>query len=404
MELEKSDRLLAEPSFDVVIVGAAAVGLACALALRDAGLRVALCDRAGLRVAPANATWDARVYAISPGSAAFLHRVGAWQRLPEERLQAIESMRVVGDAGGAINFSAYELGERALAWIVENRALQGALIEVAQCAAGAGDGLSLVAPVEPDSLVVARESVRIGLSDGSALDARLLIGADGAQSWVRQQAGLLAEPVAYGHSGVVANFEVERAHEGRAWQWFLADEGVLAWLPLPGRRVSMVWSLADEKAARLLAATPEELALRVADAGGRVLGAMRCITAAKAFPLRYLRMPTCTSARVALIGDAAHCVHPLAGQGLNLGLGDADALARVLATRGRVSDCGTRVHLERFARERAEPVWAMQQVTDGLSRLFRAHDPVSVFTRNQGLAAADRLGVVKRLLAQPALR
>ena len=230
-----------EADFDVVIVGGAAIGLACALALRGSGLRVALCDRAVVRMQEAGPEWDPRVFAISPGSAAFLHALGAWQRMPCERLQALETMRVFGDDGvAALNFAAYELGERALAWIVENRTLQNALVEALQCAAGSDDWLHVCAPVEPRSFSMTDDGITLALGDGGVLRARLAIGADGAGSWLRHAASIAGEPRPYGHSGVVANFASDRAHHGRAWQWFLADDGVLACLPLPGPRISMV--------------------------------------------------------------------------------------------------------------------------------------------------------------------
>jgi ubiquinone biosynthesis UbiH/UbiF/VisC/COQ6 family hydroxylase len=393
-----------EELFDVVIVGGASVGLSFALALHDSGLRVALCNRTVLCVEPPNETWDARVYAISPGSAAFLHELGVWQGMDSERIAPIETMRVFGDERGAkIDFSAYELGERALAWIVENRALQNALVDAVHCLAS-GERFCLLAPAQPRALHLERNHAVLTLDDGTALRARLIVGADGAQSWTRAAAGIAATPRRYGQSGVVANFAVERAHHGRASQWFLGEDGVLAWLPLPGKRVSIVWSAPDTKAGTLMQLSKQELAQVVAEAGGQALGRMECITPAAAFPLQFLRLSSPVSERVALIGDAAHCVHPLAGQGLNLGFADAHALAAILRSHGPVHDCGAGLLLERFVRRRAEAVLAMQTVTDGLSRLFGARDPVSRWVRNRGLAAVDRLGVLKRLLAQPALR
>jgi ubiquinone biosynthesis UbiH/UbiF/VisC/COQ6 family hydroxylase len=322
----------------------------------------------------------------------------------EERMQAIESMRVSGDDGAVLNFSAYELGERALGWIVENRTLQNALVEATLCAAGKGDGLRLCAPAQPQSLVRGDGAVRVTLADGSVLEAALAIGADGAHSWTRHAAGLVSEPRSYGASGVVANFAVEHAHEGRAWQWFLGQEGVLAWLPLPGRRVSMVWSAPDARAQELLRLPTEAFAQQVVAAGKAVLGGMECITPPAAFPLQQMLLPAPVAERVALVGDAAHCVHPLAGQGLNLGLADAQALSRVMRERAPVNDCGTDVLLQRYVVARAESVRAMHGLTDGLWRLFRAPDPWAAFARNQGMAAVDRLSPLKRLLAQPALR
>jgi 2-polyprenylphenol 6-hydroxylase len=384
---------------DVIIAGAGLVGLALAAALARNGLTVTLVDRAQPATAIDPDTWDPRVYAISPGSAKFLQRVGAWQALACERMQAIESMRIVGDAGATLDFSAYELGERALAWIVEERSLRAALLPTLHM-----PGIDFVTGARFASLAWSPDDATLTLDDGRPYAARLIVAADGLHSWVRQAAGIVAEPKSYGQQGVVANFDCELAHHGCARQWFRDDGSVLAWLPLPGRRISIVWSAPDPLAGELLALSGEALAARVAAAGADALGALHLITPPTAFPLLSLRLPTSIAHRLALVGDAAHGVHPLAGQGVNLGFGDAQALANVLVERGPVGDAGAPILLERFARRRAEPVLAMHTVTDGLVRLFGPRTPWLRTLRNAGLSAVDRLPIIKRALAQPALR
>jgi ubiquinone biosynthesis UbiH/UbiF/VisC/COQ6 family hydroxylase len=390
---------MSEAPRDVVIAGAGLVGLALAAALARSGITVTLLDR---QLPPPSAdpeTWDARVYAISPGSAAFLQRIGAWQALPCERITAIESMRIEGDTGATLNFSAYELGERALAWIVEERALRAALLPAIHV-----PGVDFVPDANFASLAWSASEGTLTLADGRQYAARLIVEADGLNSWIRQAAGIVAESKSYGQQGIVANFACELAHHGCARQWFREDSGVLAWLPLPGRRVSIVWSAPDAQARELLALTPDTFTARVAAAGANALGAMQMITAPAAFPLQSLRLPTSIAHRMALVGDAAHGVHPLAGQGVNLGFGDAQALANVLAERGPVGDAGAPILLERFARRRAEPVLAMHTVTDGLVRMFGPRTPWLKTLRNAGLFAVDRLPMIKRALAQSALR
>lgn len=388
---------------DVIIVGAGLVGLALAAALARAGLSVTIVDRGNVAAAPFGADgegWDQRVYAISPGSASFLHSLGAWQLLPVERIAPIESMDVRGDAGGRIEFSAYELGERALAWIVENRELNAALV-----AASRGvPGLDIVAPCAPVAIAWHAGAAELRLDDGRTISSRLIVGADGMQSWTRREAGMRGAPRAYGQSGVVANFETERAHRGRALQWFLPDNSVLAWLPLPGRRISIVWSAPTELATELMALDAADLSARVAEAGGHELGALTAITPAAAFELSFLKLPAVVGDRLALVGDAAHGVHPLAGQGVNLGFGDAAALAAILGARGPVTDAGAAILLERYAHRRAGPVLAMQTVTDGLVRLFDVRASWLRVLRNRGMVAVGAIGPLKRLLAQPALR
>jgi len=391
---------LAPATFDVIIAGAGLPALALAPALARSGLAVALLDRAPINAPEATPdAWDPRVYAISPGSAAFLQRVGAWQRLPIERLTAVEAMHIEGDTSGRLEFSAYDLGERALAWIVEERALRAALLPAVHAS-----GVTLFGEARFESIKWSTGDATLALSDGQALRARLVVGADGIHSWVRTAAGLLAAPKSYGQTAVVAHFATARAHHGTARQWFHADGGVLAWLPLPERRISIVWSAPDALAAELLALAPDALAARVADAGAHALGVLELLGPAAGFPLQYLRLPTSVAHRLALVGDAAHGLHPLAGQGVNLGFGDAEALSDVLAERGPVDDPGAPALLTRYARRRAEPVLAMQAVTDGLARLFGARMPWVRMLRNFGLSAVDRLPVVKRALAQPALR
>jgi len=385
---------------DVLVAGAGLPGLAAAVALARSGLSVTLADRH--RVAapePDPGTWDARVYAISPGSAAFLRSLGAWQALPEDRLTPVEAMAIEGDRGANLDFDAYDLHERALAWIVEERALRAALVAQVHEA-----GVEVVAPAAFAKLDWSAGAGTLVLEDGRRIEARLVVGADGIRSWVRAAAGIHAEPRAYGQTAVVANFATESPHRGVAHQWFMPDGGVLAWLPLPGNRISIVWSAPAELADALAALSPQELADRVADAGGRRLGRLEVLTPAVRFPLQFLRLPNVVAHRLALVGDAAHGVHPLAGQGVNLGFGDAQALAAVLASRGPVADPGAPILIERYDRRRAGPVLAMQAVTDGLARLFGARTPGIAYLRNLGLAAVSKLPPVRLALAQPALR
>ncbi len=392
---------------DVAIVGAGLPGLALAVALADAGLDVALCDRAPIAggdardAAAAQASFDTRIYAVSPGSAALLARLDAWAALPPERLVAVEGMRIEGDAGGVLAFSAYDLGTRALAWIVEERALRAALV-----AAAHARGVTLVAPVAFTALDFGVGAATLHDAEGSHLAARLVVGADGLGSWARAAAGIRAEPLRYPQTAVVANFDCEHEHRGRALQWFRDDGGVLAFLPLPGRCMSMVWSAPDALAQTLAADDAPTLAARVAEAGHHALGELRLRPGEgpRSFPLSFLRPPSVVAHRFALVGDAAHGVHPLAGQGVNLGFGDVAALADVLAARGPVDDAGAPILLERYARRRAEPVLAMQTVTDVLARVFGIDRRWLRSLRNGGMATIDRYPPLKRALAQPALR
>jgi len=385
---------------DVLVAGAGLPGLALAAALGKQGLAVALVDRSPVDVPDIDrSTWDARVYAVSPGSVAFLESLGAWNAMSIDRVTAIESMRIEGDEGAVMTFSADDLGERALAWIVEEREMRATLVQSVRDSA-----VDVLAPGGFAQLAFTPDAATLSLDDGRAVEAKLVVGADGVRSWIRQAAGIVAAPRPYAQTGVVANFACERPHRGCARQWFRDDGGVLAWLPLPDRRISIVWSAPEALADELMTLAPHNLADRVAAAGAHALGALELITAPVAFPLSHLRLPAAVAHRLALVGDAAHGVHPLAGQGVNLGFGDSQALATVLAERGPIRDAGASMLLERYARRRAEPVLAVQTVTDGLARLFSARTPWLARFRNLGLAAVDRLPMAKHLLAQPVLR
>lgn len=380
---------------DVAIVGAGLAGLALARALR--GLQVALI--APERVAPPPQGWDARVYAITPGNAAFLSGLRVWQALPAERVAPVRAMRVFGDDGAAVlDFDAYRAGASALAWIVED----GRLREALWGALAGRDELQILAPARCARLEIGAQCALLGLEDGRAIEARLVVGADGARSRVREQAGIAAADTPYAQSAVVANFACARPHGGTAFQWFQGGP-VLALLPLPGERVSMVWSVDEAQAARLLSLAPAALCSEVALASGRALGELDLVTAPRAFPLRRLAARRTVAPRVALAGDAAHVIHPLAGQGANLGLQDARELAAVLALREPQRDPGELGLLRRYERARARDVLLMDAMVHGLFRLFGAAAGPAARLRNSALNLADRLPVLKNHLIRQAI-
>lgn len=384
--------------FDVLVVGGGLVGLSLAAALRDSGLKLALVEPNAPGPVPAEDSWDSRVYAISPGAAAFLERCGAWQGLPRERVTCVEAMRIYGDDPKAcLEFSAYDAGLRELAFIVENRWLQHALWQRIH-----GHDVRLFCPARWAALELGAHCAVLRLEDGVELAARLVVGADGAESRVRARAGIAVTPSDYGQLGVVANFSCERSHLGTAFQWFRRD-GVLALLPLPGGRVSMVWSISAAKAQPLLELDHERLAAAVAAASYGVLGSLQVITPPAAFPLKLQRVAHFVIPRVALAGDAAHNVHPLAGQGLNLGFRDARELAAVLAGRGPCGDCGDYALLRRYERARKEDVLAMQFTTDALQKLFNNDAVWLGRARNLVLKIVNRQPQLKSFLVHHAV-
>ncbi|KZE33885.1 UbiH/UbiF family hydroxylase [Crenobacter luteus] len=376
---------------DVVIVGGGLVGASLALALARAGRRVTLLEGQVPDFSRITEGWDARIYAVSPANRRFLEGLGAWP--DASRLGTIARMEVHGDAGGEIDFDAREAGGKALAWIAENRWLLAAL-----WASLAEAGVDVLSGAKPVSLATRADAAELTLSDGRRLVARLAVGADGANSWVREQAGLTARVDAYGQSGVVANFACEKPHGDVARQWFTGDS-ILAWLPMAGKHVSMVWSTFEPDA--LLAQGDDAFCAKVAEAGGFELGQLSLVSRPAAFPLRLIRPEAVVAERVALVGDAAHTVHPLAGQGVNLGFQDAATLAGLIAS---ARDAGDWLLLRRYQRARREAVTAMQLTCDGLFKLFHGKGlPGLPWLRNTGLNLTNRLTPLKRELVRHAI-
>jgi ubiquinone biosynthesis UbiH/UbiF/VisC/COQ6 family hydroxylase len=383
--------------FDIVIVGAGLVGLGLARALAGSGLKLALVERNGSSKVD-RGDWDARVYAISPASEALLRGLGAWPTAVG-RMEPVTRMRIFGDRlGSELGFSAYEAHVSRLATIVENSALLAALHQALRDQ----PDLTVFSPAICAGVSWASSQATLRLESGEELRARLLVAADGADSWLRREAGIAVEEKAYGQSAVVANFAIGEPHRGVAFQWFRHD-GVLALLPLPGDRASMVWSARQDLAERLLALGPGELCAEVEAASRSVLGRLALITPPAAFTLRLIRARRLSAPRLVLVGDAAHNLHPLAGQGVNLGFQDARELASVLAARGQERDAGSRALLRRYERARKEDVLAMTAATHGLQRLFNNSAVPLAWLRNLGLNLTDRLLPLKALLVRRAL-
>ena len=386
--------------FDVVIVGGGLVGMSLALALRESSLKVALVEPRPITPIETkdDSDWDSRVYAISPGSAAFLDNLGVWGAVDATRVTPVYAMAVSGDDNTSqLDFSAYDSGLPELAFIVENHQLQAAMWNALK-----QQNVTIFCPAQCDSITWDEAHAKLHLANDKGLQAALIVGADGLNSWVREQAGIEFSQRPYQQIGVVANFSTAQSHRNIAYQWFQPD-GVLALLPLPDKRVSMVWSANEEKAHALLALPAAELCRQVAEASGHALGELQLVTPPAAFPLHFMRAQKLVRPRLALIGDAAHGLHPLAGQGVNLGLRDARQLAATLIARGPQLDCGDYLLLRRYERARKEDILAMQLVTDSLQKLFNNTNPVLARLRNTGLGITNQLSKIKNQLMQHAL-
>ena len=379
----------------MVIAGGGPVGLALAAASPTFDVRVI--EAAAARATPWPEEFDVRVFAISPGSRDLLRDAGAWERLDARRAAPVRRMEIFGDEGARLAFSARP--GAALAWIVE----AGRLAQAIEEHVATLDNVEILRGVAATGFGAEASGVWATLAGGERVEGDVLVGADGPDSRVRAALDMASREEPYGEGAIVANFETEMDHEATARQWFRGD-GVLAWLPLPGKRISIVWSTPAAHADELAGLDARDLERRVREAGGAALGDLRLISPVARFALRSIRVPEPVAAGAALIGDAAHAVHPLAGQGVNLGFQDARCLAEVLEHRSELERPGDLRVLRRYARSRREDVTAMHFVTDRLDRLFASGAPGARRLRNLGLRLVDSQGWAKDALANRAMR
>lgn len=377
---------------DAVVVGGGVVGAACALMLAKQGLQVALAEgRAPTRwsvEAP-----DLRVYAFAPDNAALLGHLGVWPAVRDARATAYRRMRVWDAAGGGeLAFDADAFGRAQLGWIVENSLLVDRL-----WAALAPAGVHIVCPARVDALEQDEAGVRLKFDDGSRLDAAIAIAADGADSSLRRLLGTGVSAHDYAQRGVVAFVETEASNEATAWQRFLPG-GPLAFLPF-GKQSSIVWTLPDAEAGRVLALDEAAFNRELTFAFEARLGGVRLASRRVAFPLRRQLAREYMCGRVLLVGDAAHAVHPLAGQGVNLGLRDVSGLRElVIDAQARRVDWASPHRLARWARVRRSESAAAAYSFDGINRLFSNDEMHLALLRGPLLGLAGKLPPLANLL------
>ncbi|CAN6133077.1 UbiH 2-polyprenyl-6-methoxyphenol hydroxylase and related FAD-dependent oxidoreductases [Methylophilaceae bacterium] len=395
---------------DVTVVGAGLVGLAAALACHEAGYSVALLDSGpGLTQSQLNADanslcnahsqWDARIYAISPNNAKWLAELGAWPLLDKARLGQINAMQIFAD-GVPMSLDAEDESADCLAYVLESRALAQALHERVSMT-----GM----PVLFNHGCVAFDSTTttLHLADKRTIQSSLVIAADGSQSWLRQQLGITVQKKSYAQLGIVANFSVAQDHAHVARQWFTSqrqDGGtILAWLPLSNNTVSIVWSVPLAYADELLALSLSAFTQAVMQAGDQALGDMQLLSSPVAFPLSRQTCERTVQDGVVLVGDAAHQIHPMAGQGVNLGFRDViDLLASWQAKNSYQSLADSRL-LKAYTRRRKADVLSMQLLTDGLFQVFASANPVLNSIRNAAWRVANQ-GLIKKTLLAFALK
>jgi 2-octaprenylphenol hydroxylase len=389
--------------FDVIVVGAGAIGsvLACLIARRvTEAARVAVVAE---RLPPApgpDEDWDLRVFALARSSQRTLEHAGIWNRLPRARVFPYERMCVwAGDGGpesGSLRFDCAEIGEPDLGCIVESRALQWESLQAARAA-----GIS-VFESGIEALADGASGIRLRLTDGRELGARLLAAADGGGSKTRSLLGIGTAGHAYHQDALVAHVRTGKPHQSTAWQRFL-DTGPLAFLPLPDGRSSIVWSAARPEAGRLkgLDAAAFGAALELASDGA--LGTCELTSPVASFPLELHYAKEYVRPHAVLLGDAAHAVHPLAGQGLNLGLMDAASLVEILESAGSAKAFGDMGVLRRYERWRKSENLLAATAFDALDRLFSNSNGALSRWRGAGLSAVGRVAVLRRGFARRAL-
>jgi ubiquinone biosynthesis UbiH/UbiF/VisC/COQ6 family hydroxylase len=396
---------------DVVVVGGGIAGKACALGLAQLGLQtIEIAPDLGQSVAsPQGTQWGQRIYAFSPSTQKLLAHLQVWDAIDQSRLQPVRDMRIYGDRGeknDQLHLSAFEAGTPQLAWIGESNLIEHTLDQASRFQ----NKLERISDVVEKILVDADGST-LHLKNGGSIRAQLVIAADGANSPIRNELGISASEESYSQSAVVANWLCTYPHLETAFQWFLPGGDIVAMLPLPGKQVSMVWSTSPERAADLLKLDQAQWLDQFASITNGVilkqLGELTLNSIPAAYPLRKIRAKRFigpeASPKVVLIGDAAHVMHPLAGQGLNLGLRDVAVLLNILGKRESFRSPSDIVLLRRYERQRQGDTSALLWVTDKLKKLFSASSNTERQLRNWGLGLVNKSHFIKQRLIERAL-
>ncbi|MBU3612679.1 FAD-dependent monooxygenase [Polynucleobacter sp. MG-27-Goln-C1] len=396
---------------DVVVVGAGIAGKACALGLAQLGLNtIQIAPDLGQAVpAPQGDQWGQRIYAFSPGTQKLLAHLQIWDAVDHSRMQPVRDMRIFGDRGekhDQLHLSAFEAGTPQLAWIGESNVIEHTLDQASRFQ----NKLERINDAV-ENIQIDLDGVTLQLKNGSTLRSQLVIAADGANSPIRAELGISTKEESYSQSAVVANWICSNAHLETAYQWFLPGGDIVAMLPLPNKQASMVWSTSPENAVELLKLDQTAWTENFSSiANGEIvkqLGSLTLNSTPAAFPLRRIRASRFIgpddNPKVVLIGDAAHVMHPLAGQGLNLGLRDVATLLNILSKRESFRMPNDKVLLRRYERQRQGDTGALLWVTDKLKKLFSASSGTEKQLRNWGLGLVNRSHFIKRRLIERAL-
>lgn len=398
-------------STDFCIVGGGIIGKACALGLAQLGYSV-------IQIAPNPEKiqvlipnqYGQRIYALAPSTKTLLSELHVWDVLDHQRIQVVRDMHIFGDRGQAndhLHFSAFEAGRPELAWITEADLIE---LTLDQAIRFQKQIRNISASVD-DIHIEKDAKPTLALDNGEQISAQLIIAADGARSPLRSSIGISVHEHGYDQMAVVANFASSYPHLQTAYQWFLPGGDILAMLPLPTQQVSMVWSTSPENATHLMQLHPEAWSKLLQDqADGSVhkaLGTLQLQSIAASFPLKRIKARSLIGPdydpKVVLLGDAAHVIHPLAGQGLNLGLRDVASLLHVIKNKEEFRAIDDRIILRRYERQREGDTSALLWITHRLKMLFGTNNPLEKQIRNWGLGLVNRSHIIKRQLIERAL-
>ena len=388
--------------YDIIIVGAGMVGatLACGLAEESEQLNIAVIDANAPNFDWGKNSYDMRVSAITRASQKLFKNVGVWDSLVEQRISPYQDM-FVWDAGGKgeLHFDSADMGEADLGHIIENRvivkALHQRLNDLPQ--------VELFCPAKLDNIEFNNDVVNLTLEDKTTLSANLVVAADGSRSWVRQKANIAVKGWDFDQAGLVTTVKTEKHHQDTAWQRFLST-GPLAFLPLTEGFSSIVWSTSPSEAKRLTEISEGEFAIELEHAFEGKLGKITSVANRAVFPLRLFETLNYVKSRLALVGDAAHTIHPLAGQGVNLGLADVASLMEVVVDAlNEKKDIGDLKVLRRYERWRRADNRSMLLAMDGLKRLFGSELSAVKSLRSLGLDITNKITPLKNLIMQQAM-
>jgi ubiquinone biosynthesis UbiH/UbiF/VisC/COQ6 family hydroxylase len=383
---------------DIIVVGAGLVGLSAAIAFEKQGKSVVLIDAKPL-VNQKIQAWDSRIYAISPDTEAWLKTLGVLQHVDAARANQIDAMHLWHEAEELVlNSSDAHLPK--LGVIMENQNLMHAMWQEVHASA-----ITVVANEACEQLSYNSQNAELSLQSGGMIStqvsAKLVVGADGINSWVRSQANIACQQKDFNQTAIVANFRTEKPHRNVAMQWFAPHE-TLALLPLVGQNVSLVWSVPTERSNTLLKLSGDDLTQELEIHSKHLLGDLSLFGDVFSFKLSQQTALETTAERIAIVGDAAHQVHPMAGQGVNLGFRDVMELTDLATKLHAMQDLGDEAFLRKYARARKADTLAMNTLTSGLDTLFASDNRLLKHFTNWGLRQLNRQVSVKKLLIQQA--